>query len=83
MAQFAAQTISRSPVVHPGDIQRVYAIGKPPADQLCLFSHLRNVVVLPSMPEVNTLHKKNVSPNRSLASRLGGGDLDGSDLMLS
>ncbi|KAJ7578483.1 calcium:hydrogen antiporter [Mycena floridula] len=40
-------SISRSPVCHPGDVQRVYAIGKPPADQLCLFAHLKNVVVLP------------------------------------
>ncbi|KAJ3536923.1 hypothetical protein NM688_g6770 [Phlebia brevispora] len=41
-------SISRSPVVHPGDVQRVTAIGKPPDD--C---------------------------ERSLASMLGGGDLDG------
>ncbi|KAF8639230.1 hypothetical protein AX17_001715 [Amanita inopinata Kibby_2008] len=59
-------TISRSPVVHPGDIQRVDAIGKPPEDKVCLFSHLKNVVVLPSDGD-----------NRSLASMLGGGDLDG------
>lgn len=26
-------------------VQRVYAIGKPPEDQLCLFAHLKNVVV--------------------------------------
>ncbi|EGN95598.1 hypothetical protein SERLA73DRAFT_162413 [Serpula lacrymans var. lacrymans S7.3] len=57
--------ISRSPVIHPGDVQRVYAIGKPPANKLCLFSHLKNVVVLPSVGA------------RSLASCLGGGDLDG------
>ncbi|KAF7980169.1 hypothetical protein HWV62_39639 [Athelia sp. TMB] len=58
-------TISRSPVVHPGDIQRVFAIGKPPEDQICLFRHLKNVVVLPC------------TGARSLASCLGGGDLDG------
>lgn len=29
-------------------VQRVYAIGKPPEDQICLFKHLKNVVVLPS-----------------------------------
>ncbi|KAL4244861.1 RNA-dependent RNA polymerase [Abortiporus biennis] len=57
--------ISRSPTVHPGDVQRVWAIGKPPEDKLCLFRNLRNVVVLPSVGE------------RSLASMLGGGDLDG------
>ncbi|KAF8635589.1 hypothetical protein AX15_000237 [Amanita polypyramis BW_CC] len=58
-------TVSRSPVVHPGDIQRVEAIGKPPEDRLCLFAKLKNVVVLPS------------TGGRSLASMLGGGDLDG------
>ncbi|OBZ75664.1 RNA-dependent RNA polymerase 1 [Grifola frondosa] len=57
--------ISRSPVVHPGDVQRVFAIGKPPDDKLCFFRNLKNVVVLPS------------SGTRSLASCLGGGDLDG------
>ena len=30
-------------------VQRVRAIGKPPAGMLCLFSHLKNVVVLPSV----------------------------------
>ncbi|GJE87096.1 RdRP-domain-containing protein [Phanerochaete sordida] len=59
-------TISRSPVVHPGDVQRVIAIGKPPDDgRLCFFRDLKNVVVLPS------------TGGRSLASMLGGGDLDG------
>ncbi|KAA1469185.1 RdRP-domain-containing protein [Dentipellis sp. KUC8613] len=56
--------ISRSPVVHPGDVRRVWAI-KPPDDKLCFFRDLKNVVVLP------------VAGNRSLASCLGGGDLDG------
>ncbi|KAI0748499.1 RdRP-domain-containing protein [Daedaleopsis nitida] len=58
--------ISRSPVVHPGDVQRVFAVGEPPADKVCFFRNLRNVVVLPS-----------TGSNRSLASKLGGGDLDG------
>jgi hypothetical protein len=30
-------------------VQRVRCIGKPPEDKLCLFSHLVNVVVLPSV----------------------------------
>lgn len=30
-------------------VQRVRAIGKPPADMLCLFRDLKNVVVLPSV----------------------------------
>ncbi|RDB21068.1 putative RNA-dependent RNA polymerase 1 [Hypsizygus marmoreus] len=58
-------SISRSPVVHPGDVQRVRAIGKPPEGMLCLFAHMKNVVVLPS------------TGHRSLASFLGGGDVDG------
>ncbi|KAG6814591.1 hypothetical protein H0H92_000120 [Tricholoma furcatifolium] len=41
-------------------VQRVRAIGKPPEGMLCLFAHMKNVVVLPSV-----------------ASKLGGGDLDG------
>ncbi|KIJ69127.1 hypothetical protein HYDPIDRAFT_23984 [Hydnomerulius pinastri MD-312] len=57
--------ISRSPVIHPGDVQRVYAIGPPPEDQLCLFSHLKNVVVFSS------------TGTWSLPNGLGGGDLDG------
>ncbi|KAF9265704.1 RdRP-domain-containing protein [Marasmius fiardii PR-910] len=58
-------TISRSPVAHPGDVQRVHAIGKPPPGLLCFFEGLKNVVVLPSVGK------------RPLASCLGGGDLDG------
>jgi RNA-dependent RNA polymerase len=60
-------TISRSPLVHPGDIQRVFAIGEPPKDKLCLFKNLKNCVVLPST----------ATTGRSLCSCLGGGDLDG------
>ncbi|KAI0780590.1 RdRP-domain-containing protein [Trametes elegans] len=58
-------SISRSPVVHPGDVQRARAIGEPPADKVCFFRDLKNVVVLPSVGK------------RPLASMLGGGDLDG------
>ncbi|KAI0306233.1 RNA dependent RNA polymerase-domain-containing protein [Multifurca ochricompacta] len=57
--------ISRSPVIHPGDVQRVYAVGEPPKDKICFFRNLKNVVVLPAIG------------NRSLASGLAGGDLDG------
>ncbi|KAJ7461474.1 RNA dependent RNA polymerase-domain-containing protein [Mycena latifolia] len=59
-------TISRSPITHVGDVQRVQAVGKPPEGMLCLFAGLKNVVVLSSL-----------DPKRSLASCLGGGDLDG------
>ncbi|KAH6918359.1 RNA dependent RNA polymerase-domain-containing protein [Coprinopsis sp. MPI-PUGE-AT-0042] len=58
-------SISRSPVAHLGDVQRVYAVGEPPEGMFCAFRHLRNVVVLPSVGK------------RSLASCLGGGDVDG------
>ncbi|KAI0253578.1 RdRP-domain-containing protein [Lactifluus subvellereus] len=57
--------ISRSPVIHPGDVQRVYAVGEPPQNKLCFFRDLKNVVVLPAVGD------------RSLASCLAGGDLDG------
>ncbi|KAG2750605.1 RdRP-domain-containing protein [Suillus brevipes Sb2] len=57
--------VSRSPVIHPGDVQQSYAIGKPPSDKLCLFGHLKNVVVFASTGAT------------CLANSLGGGDLDG------
>ncbi|KAH8117020.1 RNA dependent RNA polymerase-domain-containing protein [Phellopilus nigrolimitatus] len=57
--------VSRSPTVHPGDVQRVFAVGKPPPDMVCAFRNLVNVVVFPSEGE------------RSFASCLSGGDLDG------
>ncbi|KAI6110431.1 RNA dependent RNA polymerase-domain-containing protein [Pisolithus croceorrhizus] len=56
-------TISRSPVMHPGDVQCVEAIGRPPTN--CLFANLRNVVVFPAQG------------TRSLPNSLAGGDLDG------
>lgn len=57
--------ISRSPVIHPGDVQRVFAVGEPPKDKICFFRGLKNVVVLPAVGD------------RALASMLAGGDLDG------
>lgn len=57
--------VSRSPVIHPGDVQQSYAIGKPPSDKLCLFGHLKNVVVFASTGAT------------CLPNSLGGGDLDG------
>ncbi|KIJ26580.1 hypothetical protein M422DRAFT_785200, partial [Sphaerobolus stellatus SS14] len=57
--------ISRSPTVHPGDVQRAIAVGKPPEDRLCAFANLKNCVVF------------NTRGERSLPSMLGGGDLDG------
>ncbi|KAK7038067.1 RNA-dependent RNA polymerase [Favolaschia claudopus] len=57
--------IARSPIVHLGDVQRVQAIGEPPKGMLCPFADSKNVVVLPC-----------TDTERSLASCLGGGDLD-------
>ncbi|EAU82883.2 hypothetical protein CC1G_05505 [Coprinopsis cinerea okayama7 len=57
--------VTRNPVVRPGDIQKVRAIGKPPRGVKCLFRDLKNVVVFSSQGR------------RSLPSCLAGGDLDG------
>ncbi|CAK5265089.1 unnamed protein product [Mycena citricolor] len=51
-------TISRSPVAHLGDIQRVTAIGKPPEGMICAFSGLKNVVVMSSRERVNIIRAK-------------------------
>ena len=37
--------ISRSPTIHPGDIQMVHAIGRPPAGSALASESLRNTVV--------------------------------------
>ncbi|KIY50810.1 RdRP-domain-containing protein [Fistulina hepatica ATCC 64428] len=58
--------VSRSPITHPGDIQKVTAM-KPPEGMRCTFASLRNVVVFPCCGE------------RSLPSMLAGGDLDGDE----
>ncbi|KAF8660604.1 hypothetical protein AX16_001583 [Volvariella volvacea WC 439] len=41
--------ISKGPVVHPGEVRRIRAIGKPPENKLCLFAHLKNCVVVSSL----------------------------------
>ncbi|KAJ8589428.1 RdRP-domain-containing protein [Rhizopogon salebrosus TDB-379] len=56
--------ITRSPQIHPGDLQLVTAVRRPELE------HLKNVVVFSCEGE------------RSLASCLGGGDLDGDDFNL-
>ncbi|KAF8590048.1 RdRP-domain-containing protein [Ramaria rubella] len=61
--------ISRSPTVHPGDVQMVTAIGRPPPGSMYETEPMPNVVVFPC------------EGKRDLASCLGGGDLDG-DLYL-
>ncbi|THU91778.1 RdRP-domain-containing protein [Dendrothele bispora CBS 962.96] len=57
--------ISRSPTIHPGDVQIARAIGKPPLDSCFAVEPLRNTVVF------------SVKGERPLCTILGGGDLDG------
>ncbi|KAH9025081.1 RdRP-domain-containing protein [Lactarius hengduanensis] len=57
--------VSRSPVIHPGDVQVVRAIGRPPPDSPFATEPLVNTVVF------------SVNGARPLPSYLGGGDLDG------
>ncbi|TBU35150.1 RdRP-domain-containing protein [Dichomitus squalens] len=57
--------ISRSPTIHPGDVQVVHAIGRPPAGSALAKESLRNTVVF------------SIQGERPLPSCLGGGDLDG------
>lgn len=61
-------------------VQQVNAIGPPPEG--CLFGHLKNVIVFPSLGTVVFLSLYNISNGsteggRSLPSMLAGGDLDG------
>ncbi|KIK69614.1 hypothetical protein GYMLUDRAFT_212277 [Collybiopsis luxurians FD-317 M1] len=57
--------ITRSPVIHPGDVQLVRAIGEPPPGSCFDHEPLINTVVFP------------IKGTRPLPSMLGGGDLDG------
>ncbi|KAJ7577369.1 RNA-directed RNA polymerase 2 [Mycena floridula] len=59
--------ISRSPTIHPGDVQIVQALGKPPLDSPFYHEPLANTVVF------------NTKDMRPLPSCLGGGDLDGDE----
>ena len=65
-------------------VQRVYAVGEPPEDKICFFRGLKNVVVFPAVGvclQVSChvcLHRRLcLSGERSLASCLSGGNLDG------
>ncbi|KAJ6627235.1 RdRP-domain-containing protein [Mycena sp. CBHHK59/15] len=63
--------ISRSPTIHPGDVQLVKAIGKPPPGSCFAHEPLPNTVVF-------SVLGKNLFPGkRPLPSCCGGGDLDG------
>ncbi|KAJ3519584.1 hypothetical protein NMY22_g13130 [Coprinellus aureogranulatus] len=57
--------ISRSPTIHPGDVQIAYAIGRPPIGSCFDQERLENSVVF------------SIKGDRPLPSCLGGGDLDG------
>ncbi|KZV62230.1 RdRP-domain-containing protein [Peniophora sp. CONT] len=57
--------ISRSPVIHPGDVQVAHAIGRPPTGSSFAKEPLPNMVVFSARGP------------RPLPSCLGGGDLDG------
>ncbi|KZT74711.1 RdRP-domain-containing protein [Daedalea quercina L-15889] len=57
--------VSRSPTIHPGDVQVVHAIGRPPRGSPFEKESLRNGVIF-------SIHGR-----RPLPSCLGGGDLDG------
>ncbi|KAM0749810.1 RdRP-domain-containing protein [Meredithblackwellia eburnea MCA 4105] len=57
--------ISRSPVIHPGDVQMVRAVGRLPPHRAPFASYQKNSVIF------------SVKGTRSLPSCLGGGDLDG------
>ncbi|KAI0793415.1 RdRP-domain-containing protein [Abortiporus biennis] len=57
--------VTRSPTIHPGDVQIARAIGRPPADSPFAQESLRNCVVF------------SIKGDRPLPTYLGGGDLDG------
>ncbi|KIP09624.1 hypothetical protein PHLGIDRAFT_28970 [Phlebiopsis gigantea 11061_1 CR5-6] len=57
--------ITRSPTIHPGDVQVVHAIGRPPSGSVFDIEPLTNSVVF------------STKGSRPLASCLSGGDLDG------
>ncbi|KZT40068.1 RdRP-domain-containing protein [Sistotremastrum suecicum HHB10207 ss-3] len=63
--------ISRSPQIHPGDVQLVTAIGKPELDSPLSEAGLVNCIVFPCRG------------NRPLPSCLGGGDLDGDTYIIT
>jgi RNA-dependent RNA polymerase len=76
--------ISRSPTIHPGDVQKVRAIGRPPQGSCFEKETLTNTVVfsvlgLFSFRSSAIIHHLmlNTTGNQSLPSMLGGGDLDG------
>ncbi|EIN03593.1 RdRP-domain-containing protein [Punctularia strigosozonata HHB-11173 SS5] len=57
--------ITRSPVIHPGDVQMLRAVGRPPAGSIYDLEPIPNTVIF------------SIKGSRPTASELGGGDLDG------
>lgn len=72
-------------------MQRVYALGPPPEDRICLFGHLKNVVVFSATGKCDL--SQHFTPRSrvvtfakgtsSLPNSLAGGDLDGYAIHLS
>ena len=76
--------VSRSPTIHPGDVQVVYAIGRPPSDSPFARESLRNTIVFSTLgqsplPQISQIFIRLMAQpgGRPLPSYLGGGDLDG------
>lgn len=77
--------ITRSPAIHPGDVQLVTAVGRPPPGSPFEYEELPNCVVfsckgnhtfsLPSLRSRGLILTR--IGRRSLPQSLGGGDLDG------
>jgi RNA-dependent RNA polymerase len=74
--------VSRSPTIHPGDVQVVHAIGRPPVGSPFQKEPLMNTIVfsvngnVPFRAFANLLFTL-LAGTRPLPSCLGGGDLDG------
>lgn len=76
--------ITRSPSIHPGDVQQVTAIGRPPPGSPFEHEELPNCIVFASKGDYTPfLHGSNLildwlcTGTHSLPQSLGGGDLDG------
>jgi RNA-dependent RNA polymerase len=75
--------VSRSPVIHPGDVQVVRAIGRPPLGSPFVKEPLMNTIVfsVKGSKKFRALLAKHLfiipAGSRPLPSCLGGGDLDG------